>query len=362
MFERISGFFKRFTRRRSKQSGETTIMDGKEPGLDEFGLDEGFGEPVEMQESIDSVRTMPAASEPGTEEEGVFSGLEFETGDDAISTGASDFDERTISDEISGTEAALEEAEEGLPGEFAAEGEAPPFEEAVPEPEPVPPAKRIMTLAIVGVIGIILGAVIQLFLWPVVGKLVGLSGSDQPELNIQTQLSSAQQKNRNLTTEIGEFRKMGGPAEVKGLQQELIQLRDSQGPLEEFESEYNIVKQREAEYDELIARIGEIETNIADTRADISDVKIQIGEAQARVLQLARQTEEAYERFRLELTRADLSRRLLIELQMQDIEQFQIELSELQEQLAKLAPIISPMAPPESVPPSDVVGTDAVGS
>ena len=362
MFERFSGFFKRFTRRRKKQSGETTIMNGKEPGLDEFGLDEGFGGPLEMEESIDDIGTVPAGTEPGTGEESVFSGLGFETGDDGISTGASDFDERTISDEISGTEAALEEAEADLPAELLGEAEAPPFEAAISEPEPVSPTKRLLTLAVVGVIGIILGSVIQLFLWPVIGKLGGLSGSDQPQLSMQNQLNVAERANRNLKTEISEFKRMGGPAEVKALQQELIQLRDSQGPMEELESQHQLAKQREAEYNELVARIDKIESKLADTRADINKVKVQIGEAQLKVVELARQTEEEYERFRLELTRAELSRRLVIELQMEDIDQFRTELAELQEQISQLAPATWPIVSPESAPESDAVVTNAVGS
>ncbi len=350
MFEKISGFFKRFTRRRKRQSGETTIMNGKEPGLDDFGLDEGFGDISDLQESIDKVGTAPVGAESGPGMEPPFSDADFQTGEGDFSTGASDFDERTISDEISGTDLGVAEAGAEAPAAFPGEAEAPPFLEAMEEPEPVSPGKRIITLAIVAVIALILGGVAQLFLWPVVGKLIRSSGTEQPKLDIQTQVNAERRKNEKLKSEISEFVGMGKPAEVKALQQQLAQVRDSEGAMEQFETEYNLAKEREATYDGLVAKIGEIESNISKTRAEISQVKAQIEDARVRVAALAKQTEEEYARFQLELVRAEISQRLLIELQMEDIESFQEKLAELDQQLSRLTPAVSPATPSEAAP------------
>lgn len=350
MFEKISGFFKRFSRRRKRQSGETTIMNGKEPGLDEFGLDEGFGDMGDLEESIDKVGTAPAGAESKPGMEPPFSDADFQTGEEDFSTGASDFDERTISDEISGSGLGVAEAGAEAPGAFPGEAEAPPFLEAAEEPEPASPTKRILTLAIVAVIAIIVGAVAQVFVWPVLGKLMGASGTDQPALDIQTQVNAARRENEKLKSEVNEFVGMGKPAEVKALQQQLAQARDSQGPMEEFQTEYNLAQERGAAYDALVAKIDEVETGISETRADIREVKAQIADARVRVAALAEQTEEEYARFQLELVRAELSQRLLIELQMQDIESFQEQLAELDRQLSRLTPAVSPATPSEAAP------------
>ncbi|UCD57772.1 MAG: hypothetical protein JSV16_01290 [Candidatus Hydrogenedentota bacterium] len=323
MFEKISGFFKRFSRRGKRQSGETTIIDGQEPGIDEFGLDEGLGEP----------------------------------GEPDISTGGSDFDDQTISDEISGSGPGVAELEEIAEG-FPVEAEEPLLGEPIGEPEPGSPAKRILTVA---VIAVILGGVIQLFLWPVAGKMLGLLEPEEPELPLETLIGSEERSNRDLKGEMVKFEGIGTPAEVKALLQQRAQARDSQGSMEEFENTYSLAKEKEAAYDELLAGISEIESEISKTRADISRVEVQTEAARLKVLALARQMEEEYERFQLELVRAELSQRLLIELQMENIESFRAELAELVEYLSQLTPVGSSTISSEDAHTSEALAKDLPG-
>ncbi|MBI5118066.1 hypothetical protein HZA56_16450 [Candidatus Poribacteria bacterium] len=347
MFERISGFFKRFTRRRVKQSGETTIMDGKGPGADELGLDESFGD---LEESIDAVGTARAGAETGPGLEVPVSEGDLGLGED-ISTGASDFDERTISDEISGVTGTGFAEEAAAPGaEFQGEGEAAPFAEAFAEEKPASFVKRVLTLAVVGVIAIIVGGVAQFFLWPIVGKLVGVSGGDEPKLDVQTQVNSEQRKNAKLKSEVAQFKAMGSPTEVKSAQQQLTQLRDSQGAVEEVEKANAAAKEKETAYNELVAKISGIESDVAKTRADIGDIKTRIIQARTEVASLAKRTDQEYERFQLELARAELNKRLLIELQMEDIDSFRAELAKLSDHLSEIAPA-APAEPPAASAP-----------
>ncbi len=341
MFEKISGLFKRFTKRRPKQSGETTIMDGKEPGLDEFGLDEGFGELGDLEESIDQVGTAPA----GLRSDAPFSDADFDTGEADFSTGISDFDEQTISDEVSGPEViGGPGAPVEAPGAFIEEEEAPPFAEPVAEPEPVSAKKRIVTLAVVAVVAIAMGAVGQYFIFPLVGGFLGAGGAEEPKLDIEAQLNAEQRKNAKLKNEVAEFKKMGQPGQVKALQQQLAQTRDTQGPLTDLEANLGELKESETAYNELSQRISDLESQVAATRGDISNIRSEIDEARLKVVELARQTEEEYKRFQVELVRAERSQRLVIELQMEDLNQLRLRLDEISEYLSSLPP-----APPVSV-------------
>ncbi|GAB4353194.1 MAG: hypothetical protein Kow0099_37420 [Candidatus Abyssubacteria bacterium] len=357
MFEKISGFFKRFTRRRQKRSGETTIMNGKEAGLEEYGLDEGFDELSGIEEPIDRVSTAPAASMGGPD----VSGVDAELGglDTDFSTGASDYDERTISDEISGGTGLEEEA--AAPPDFFAEGETPaPFEMPMEEApsQPVSPVKKAVTLVVVGIICLIVGGVGHYFVWPVVSKLIG-GGSDQPKLDLQALVNAEQRKNANLQKELKEFTMLGGPSEVTQLKQHLTQFRDSQGPMSEFESKYNLAKQQEAAYNDLLKKVEDIEAKIADTRADIRNVQADIEQARLQVNSLARQTEQAYERFRIELSRAELSQRMVAELRVQDLKTLHEELNRLERQLSQLQPMDLSVNVQE---PVETPGTEAIDS
>jgi hypothetical protein len=352
MFEKFSGFFKRFGRRRKKQSGETTIMDAKESGMGEFGMDEGFGDLGDLEQSSDKVGTTPFASGTGGSDL-PFSDSDFETGSEDISTGGSDFDARTISDEISGADMAsmpeaeaevqgiLPEAEEPLP--FGGPGEA---EEV--EPTPVSPVKRVVTLVVAVVIAIIVGGAFQLFLWPMVAQKVGLVKSEVATLDIQAQLKSEQQKNLKLKAEVAQFKGLGSPAEVKGLQQKLTQVRDSQGPMQDVENKFNAEKEKEAAYDELVKKVDGIQADIGKTQSDIGDLKSQISAARIQVTALARQTDEEFARFRVELARAEVNQRFLIELQMADNRGLRADLDKLQQHLTQLSPAIEPEAAPQS--------------
>ncbi|RJP74725.1 MAG: hypothetical protein C4532_01705 [Candidatus Abyssobacteria bacterium SURF_17] len=362
MFEKISGLFKRFTRRRKKQSGETTIMNGKEPALDEFGLGEEFGEMGGLEDSIDKVGTAPVGRETEPGAEAPFAPAAYPTGEEDFTSGASDFDERTISDEVSGAGLGLEEAGVGAPEGLPGEPGALDFGEMAVTPKVVSPMKRVVTLVVVAVIALILGGVTQIFLWPLIAKTAGLSGADQPKLDIETQVKAAERENAKLKSEVGEFKGMGAPAAVKSMQQQLAQLRDSQGAMEEFENVYTAAKERETAYDELVKRIDGLEADISKTRGDIASVRAQINEARLEVVALARKTEEQYDQFQFELARAEFNQRLLLELQMQDIESFQIELKELDERLARLIPASLQEPSPGAVTPSEIGEESSSGS
>lgn len=350
MFEKFSGFFKRFTRRRKKQSGETTIMDGKDSGLEELGLDEGFGEMGDLGQSGGEVGTAPAGSE--SESEVPFADSDFQTGSEEFSTGASDFDERTISDEISGVDVApMPEMEAAAPEAFAvpAEEEA-PFAEAEVEPTPVSFVKRVFTLAIAAVIAVIVGGAFQLFLWPVVAQRVGLAKSAVPQVDVHAALMAEQQKNTKLKGEVAQFKGLGSPAEVKTFQQKLTEARDAQGPIEDVENKYNQAKEREAAYEELLKKVEGLHSDIGKAQSDIADTKSQIGAARVEVAVLQKQTDEEYARFRVELARAEINQRMVIELQMEDNRSFSAELDRLQERLSQLSPAIQPQAAAEAAP------------
>jgi hypothetical protein len=345
MFEKVSGFFKRFSRRRQRQSGETTIMDGKEPGVDDFGLDEGFGGLEGAEEPDFGAGAFPGKAQTGSEEADLLSDLDLGDEEPVISTGGTDFDARTISDEISGVESGVTESEGGA---FSLGEEEEPFAEAFVEPKRPPLVKRIAKIAAVFIVAIGIGGVFQMFLWPKVGGLLGKSGPTTPTLDVQTQVNAAQREKAKLNTEISEFRKMGGPEEVKAMQQRLAQLRDTDGPLEEIENQYASIKEEETAYDDLVKQIGDLESQIADTNNKISAVKSEIVETRESVTELQVRMKEEFERFRVELQRADYSQRLLIELQLADIRSFRAEVDELESYLSGMIPAETAASPAEA--------------
>ena len=360
MFEKISGFFKQFTRRRKRQSGETTIMESKEPGADEFGLDgdfadlDTFGDTEGAADSGDFVETAEIAdtggfsdfdledsgggtggmsdefeSEPRVEDE--FSDFDITGADADISTGGTDFDERTVSDEISG-------ATEGDFGDAFAVGEEGPSVEGVEaEAKGASPLKRILTTVIALVVAVGVGAAFQMFAWPSVSKTLGLVSTDTVMVDPQTQLNNEKRVETRLTDELGEFKKVGAPAEVKKLKTQIAETRETQGAMQELKAEFAAVKEEEAAYDALLKQIAALEGNIKKTESEIENVRSDIEQAKQRVIELARQTEEEYERFSFELARAELGQRLLIELQIQDIASFKEDVVELENRLTKLS-------------------------
>jgi chromosome segregation ATPase len=225
-------------------------------------------------------------------------------------------------------------------------------------PEPASPVKKVVTLVVVGVICLILGGVGQYFAWPLVSKMIG-KGSDQPKLDLQALVNTEQRKNAKLASEVKEFTKLGGPNEVTQLKQNIAQLRDSQGPLSEFESKYNLAKEQESAYNELVKKTEELESKIADTRSEIRNVQSEIEQTRLQVNSLARETAQAYERFRVELSRAELSQRMVAELRMQDIEKLQAELDRLERHLSQLQPIDLSASSGEAAGMSGVEGADS---
>ena len=360
MFEKISGFFKQFTRRRKRQSGETTIMESKEPGADEFGLDgdfadlDTFGDTEGVADSDDFVETAEIAdtggfsdfdledsgaemggmsdefeSEPRVEDE--FSDFDITGADADISTGGTDFDERTVSDEISG-------ATDGDFGDaFAVGEEGPSFEGVEAEAKGASPLKRILTTVIALVVAVGVGAAFQIFAWPSVSKTVGLGATDEVKVDPQIQLTMVQKEEKRLSKELGEFKKVGAPNQVKELKTQIAETRTTQGAMEELKAEFAVVKEKEAAYDALVKQISTLEGNIRKTESDIENVRSEIEQAKHRVIELARQTEEEYERFSFELARAELGQRLLIELQIQDIAELKEDVAELENRLTKLS-------------------------
>jgi hypothetical protein len=333
MFERISGFFKKFSRRRKQQSGETTIMDGKEPGIDEFGLDDDFAglDTLDETDDTEGLDFGAGPSEPGLTDG--LSDLDVESDEIDITTGASDFDEQTISDEVTGGDIGEPQAEPGLDEMFPGEAEGPVYAEA--EPEPTSLVKRIIVLVIAFVVAGGVGAAFQIFLWPTVGKMTGLV-KEEVKLDVQTEVNSKTRQKTTLQKELKNFRQIGGPDEVKGLQDQLAQIRDTQGSMEEFQKVHEQAKQKETAYNELLTQIEELGKETSNIRGEIAKIKSDIERTRNRVVALAKRSEEEYERFSLELTRAELSQRLLIELQMEDIESLRIQLAELNKALSRL--------------------------
>jgi len=352
MFEKISGFFKQFARRRKRQSGETTIMGAKEPGTDDFGLDDDFGgldtysDQGETEEPVGAV-SAELDTEPGGED--AFSDFDFGAEEPDITTGGTDFDERTVSDEISGAETDLEDTEGGLAGAFDLGEEVVPFEEAVAEPRAGSPVKKILTMVIAAVIAIGVGAAFQMFAWPKVSNLVGMGG-DEVKLDAETELNSAKRQETKLAKELAEFKKVGGPGQVQALKQQITETRDVQGAMQEFEKKHEDMKKQEAAYDSLIKKIDGLEADISKTDSEIRNIRTEIEQTRQKVVDLANQTKKEYERFRLELVRAEFGQRTLIELRMQDIESFRVEVAKLEERLSKLSAMTSTQAPTEDAP------------
>ena len=180
MFEKLSGFFKQFTSRRKKQSGETTIMESKEPGVDEFGLDEGFGgidtfgddasagaadeldtfgdtggtdlggpgdfpatagladtggfdDAGPLEGDVTAQFDAPTGPEGSVEE--AFSDFNITGEEGEIGTGGTDFDERTVSDEITGpTGDDFADTGEDFGGAFDVGGDEAPIDAGAPAP------------------------------------------------------------------------------------------------------------------------------------------------------------------------------------------------------------------------------------
>jgi hypothetical protein len=368
MFEKISGFFKQFTRRRKRQSGETTIMESKEPGADEFGLDgdfadlDTFGDTDGVGGTGDFVETADLADtggigdfedaggglsdefDAGPRVEDEFSDFDIATEDSEISegaeisTGGSDLEGRTISDEITGATAAeFGEARGEFGDAFAVGEEGPAFEGA--EAKARSPLKGILITILAFIVAIGVGAAFQLYAWPSVSKLIGLGGSGELKVDPQIQLTKAQKDETRLTNELAEFKKVGTPAEVKALKAQIAETRKTQGSMEDLKTELEEVKKKETEYDGLIKQIETLEANINEMGNEIDDVRGEIRQAKQRVIKLAKQTEEEYERFNFELTRAELGQRLFIELQIRDLESFRKDVAELERRLAKLSSV-----------------------
>ncbi len=350
MFEKISGFFKQFTRRRKRQSGETTIMEaGREPSADDFGLDDEFGGMDSFGDTDDSSGDLQteepggfmeaeAETEPRVEE--AFSDFDFATDESNITTGGTDLDERTVSDEISGSSGGVGDSAGALDGAFELGEEAAPFDDALAEPKAVSPLKAVLTVVIAAVVAIGIGVAIQLFAWPSVSQFVGL-GSDEVKLDPEVELNSAKRQKVKLTQELAEFKKVGGPGEVQALKRQITETRDTQGTMEEFGGRHEGANKKEAAYDRLMQRITQLETDLSATSGEIRKVRAEIDQTRQDVVKLAAQSKEEYERFRFELVRAELGRRVLIELKMQDIESFQAEVAKLVKRLSKLSAMTS---------------------
>ncbi len=333
MFEKFSGFFKRFTRRQKKQSGETTIMDTKEAGLDDFGMDESFGDLSEIEQTIDKIGTAPV--ETGEDSFGggaSFPDADIDTGE--FTTGGSDFDAQTISDErpgeaSGGFEETLQEQE---PGAFLEEIGGEPYEQL---PGSASKGKRIAVLGAALIIAFGLGGAFEIFGWPYVSSMVGL-GPKEPQVNVADKLNAATQKNKKLKAEVATFKSIGSPAEVKSLQQQIAQARDSQGPVEDLENKLTEEKERETAYDELAKKVNDLQNEIGKTRSEIGNVSGKIDDAKLKVVALKNQTEQEYARFQNELMRAEISQRTLIELQREDSEMLQKQIKDLEEYLSRL--------------------------
>jgi chromosome segregation ATPase len=210
---------------------------------------------------------------------------------------------------------------------------------------------------VAAVVALALGGVFQLFGWPYVGKMVGLASSEKPKVDVETQLGAAKRENTKLKAEVGQFKGIGSPAEVKKLQQGIAQARDSQGPVEGLESKFNEAKERETAYDELVKRVSELQAEIGNTQGDINTVKSQIEDAKRRVLVLRKQTELEYARFQNEAARAEISRRVLIELEKEDNRRFQEELRNLQERLSEMT-----VEQAQAVPTEGPAATDSTAA
>jgi len=374
MFEKISGFFKQFTRRRKRQSGETTIMESKEPSADDFGLDDefadvdtfgdeagpgdsgggsgGFDETDIMGDTGEPIGAVSAELETEPGAGGAFSDFDLDTDEPGISTGGEDFDARTVSDEISGPETGVDE----IGGDFAdafAVGEDAQAMEAAVEAKPPSAVKTILTLVIVAVVAVGVGVAFQMFAWPKVSGMVGLGGGDEVALDPQAEFNNAQREKARLTKELAEFKTVGGPADIKALKQEIAETRDAQGSIEEFEAKFQDLQTREKAYDKLVNRIGKLESAITETNAGIGRIRTEIEQTTVRVIELAKQTEEEYKRFKFELVRAELSQRLLIELRLEDITSFRAEVAKLQERLAKLSVTALASASGETAPSAE---------
>ncbi len=237
----------------------------------------------------------------------------------------------------------------------------PSLGETFAEPEPASPVKRIVTLVVIAVVAIALGVVGQIYLWPMAAPMIGLGGSGEPELDVEAQVGAARREKARLQKDLNEFRTIGGLEEVKALQQQIATVRDTEGNMKQFTKKYDAVKKKEAAYDALVARVGKIESNIAETRTQIANVESQIKEAQEKVVRLAERSEEEFERFRLELVRFELSQRLLIELKMEDIESFRAEVNELQEHLSQLSPPVMPATISEDASMTGVSEAESLG-
>lgn len=358
MFEKFSGFFKRFTRRQKKQSGETTIMDAREPGLDEMALDESFGDLSDLEQSIDKIGTEPLGTDEQAGVGASFPDADLGTDEMDFSTGGTDFDEQTISDEVSAggrTSAEFEDVmpQAEAPGVFGEEGAEMPFGGPIGEPEPAAPGKRILVIAGALVLALVVGGAFQMFAWPYVGKMIGMAGVKEPTVDVETQLTNAKRDNTKLKTEMSEFKTIGSPAEVKTLQQDIAQARDSQGPLEDLEKRFNDAKEKETAYEGLVKRISDLQSQIADARSDINKVTSRIEDARQKVIALKKQTELEYARFQNELVRAEVGQRTLIELQQRDNKKFQKQLQDLEDYLSRLSSQQAPAAPSEGTAAAD---------
>lgn len=351
-------------------------MSGQDADMGEFGLDDDFSDADTLggaDAADDSFGGMTPSdgivTEPGGESE--FGDLDVGTGADDVfategedllgtsggdvSSGGSDFDLGTVSDEVSDTDEVFAETDAGASAGFEPAAGEDTFGEDMLEPAaPESPKKKMLTMVGVAVIALVIGGVFKLFAWPMVSGLIGDADSKAPQLDVQAQVNNETRTKARLQKEMKEFSAIGGPQQVKALQKELAQVRKDQGEMPDFENTYNQSKEQEAAYDALITRIDEIEAGTSQTRADIRKVKAQIEDTREKVIQLAKESETAFERFQLELARFEFSQLFLNELRLEDIASFEAQIAEFEDDLERIvrssAEAEPPEAPPETTP------------
>lgn len=311
MFERFTGFFRRFRSKRS--TSETTAIDSSEADFGDFGLDDAdFGGDLIGTGELGAATAADedlAASLPGDE---AFE--TFEASDLGARTSLSEGSgEQMLEDSLGGAETfetlgedafgaggstgaggvGLEEGFGELGG-FGEEEEGLGLEEE-PLAAPTEPAKlSIRMVALMGVVGLAVGVALKLFVF-----------SSAPAIPLEQQVQKKESDLRKAQRELSQYNQLGGRAAIEQLQTDLTAARQQYATIEDLQTALSEAQTREEAYDVVVTDKEDAQATTAELNGEraaltkdirtaerrLTDQRDAIGAALARYQRLRRSME-----------------------------------------------------------------------
>lgn len=298
MFERLTGFFRRFRSKRT--TAETTAMDSMGDDFDDFGLDDSdFGDaigteeldPADLDQSL--AASLPGVDVGGAEEEGLDT---FDT----ISSDASSQEtslsggsgEGLLEDSLGGAETfetLAGDVDAGLGGddfgggfddfgEDAADldmGGEPAMDEEPLEAEPAAGVNMLLVLGLV-VGGLVIGPVLKVVVMPL------FSGTPEGPPLAQV-LAKTQSDARKAARDLKNYQQLGGIEGIQKLKKQLDDAKAEYATVADVEAEVEKIQQQEQAYDLVIQQTVEAGDTQAQHDRDREALTTEITAAEVRL-------------------------------------------------------------------------------